>query len=128
MNPYKILQSKKLQDFVNELNLRFRYCLYNGICRFAPTGEEYITFSPDAITKEYVIDEYKRVIKEYTDRKRSTDTIYWRKYPELRKWPQGFNIYSRLLISNVAPSTDLITGRATMQQYLEKSPNYAGVA
>ena len=128
MNPYKILQSKKLRDFVNELSQRFRLCCYNGICRFAPTGEEYITFSPNAKTKEEVIMKYKEAIEMYCGVLPSHYTIYWRKYPELRKWPQGFNIYSRLLISSVAPSTDLVSGRATMQDYLEKSPNYAGVA
>lgn len=85
--------------------------MYDGICRFAPTGEEYITFSPTATTKEAVIEEYKRAIKEYTEGRVSTYTIYWRSYPELRKWSQGFKIYSRLLISTIEPNANLVRGK-----------------
>ena len=117
----RICQSKDLEKFTNNLNQRFRLCCYNGICRFAPTGENYITFVVTATTKKVVIEEFKRAIMEYTNQKQSTDTIYWRKYSELKKYSQGFKIYSRLLISSVNPSTDLVSGRVTMQQYMEQA-------
>lgn len=117
----RICQSKELRDFQNELNQRFRLCCYNGICRFAPTGEEYINFSPTATTKKAVIEEFKRAIREYIKNRSSIQTIYWRKYPELQKWCHGFQIYSRLLISPVSPDEDLVMGAITMQEYNEQN-------
>lgn len=116
----RICQSKELKDFTTELSNRFRLCCYNGIGRFAPIGEKYITFSPNATTKKAVIEEFKRAMHEYCGILPSHYTIYWRKYPELTKWPERFTIYSRLLISRVNPRTDLVSGRSTMQNYLEK--------
>ena len=79
----KVCQSKELKDFQNELSQKFRLCCYNGICRFAPTGEEYITFSPNAKTKKEVLAKYKESIKMYCDALSSHYTIYWRKYPDI---------------------------------------------
>ena len=122
-NPYKILKSKELNEFTHDFSHRFRRCLYDGITMYAPTGEEYITFSPRANTKKDVIDKYKEQIEMYCGALPSDYTIYWRMYPELRKWPRAFIIYSRLLVSIVNPRTDLVSGSVTPMDYLNHEQN-----
>ena len=118
----RICQSKELKDFQNELSQRFRLCCYNGICRLAPTGEEYITFSFNGDTKKEVIAKYKQAIEMYCGVLGSHYTIYWRKYPELQHWPEeGFRIYSRLLISNFPIRDELVQGKKTMQEHNEQA-------
>ena len=115
----RICQSKELKDFQNELNLRFRLCCYNGICRFAPTGEEYLMFSCiPKVTKREAIDTYKAKIEEYCKQYKATDTLYWRKYPELRTQHGRYGIYSRLLISNFPIEDELVQGKKLMKEVL----------
>ena len=95
----KLCQSKELDEFTNNLNQRFRLCCYDGICRFAPTGEEYITFSflPKSSKKE-AIDRYKAMINDYCKEHNRSHTIYWRLRSQLRTEGGRYKVWSRFLI------------------------------
>lgn len=102
----------------------------DGLCAFAPTGEQYITFtvagvkeegetdkgiknSPESAVDGY-INEMLFFIKYSAPKK---GILYWRKRPQLISDDTHYNVYSRFLISD--KPLDKIT-KKKLRLYLTK--------
>lgn len=83
---------------------------HQGNCAIAPTGERYITLTAfgeraegetitgPRYTRENAGEAYLGALRAYAAGK--AGTVYWRRHPELEHWSTGWNVYSRLLISD----------------------------